>query len=110
MALRLMHHRHVRPGRLLPCASTGPASTGCGAPDLRGSGYPRRMGESTGAPLTPEQRERMQRVILAELRRIRDEALAAGVPPATIDRVVEERRRALDPSDLDPSDEAGDPT
>ena len=54
------------------------------------------MGESTGAPLTPEQRERIQRAILAELRRIRDEALAAGVPPETIARVVEERRRALD--------------
>ncbi|GAA0945815.1 hypothetical protein [Virgisporangium aurantiacum] len=63
------------------------------------------MGESTGVPLTPEQRERMQRAILAELRRIRDEALDAGVPPATINRVVEERRRALDTSD-----EAGDPT
>jgi hypothetical protein len=90
MALRLTHVRLVR---LVEC---------CGGPDLRGPRYPRRMGESTGAPLTPEQRERMQRAILAELRRIRDEALAAGVPPATIDRVVEERRRALDTTE-DPS-------
>ena len=49
--------------------------------------------------MTPEQRERMQRAILAELRRIHDEALAAGVPPATIARVVEERRRALETED-----------
>jgi hypothetical protein len=81
-----------------PVATDGqPCRTGAG--DLRDPRYPRRMGESTGAPLTPEQRERMQRAILAELRRIRDEAIAAGVPPATIARVVEERRRALDPSD-----------
>ena len=62
------------------------------------SRYPRRMGESAGAPLTPEQRDRIQHAILTELRRIRDEALAAGVPPETIARVIDERREALDPN------------
>jgi hypothetical protein len=64
------------------------------------------MGESTGAPLTPEQRARMQRAILAELRRISDEALAAGVSPAAVARVVEERRRALDETEEPPTDPA----
>lgn len=61
------------------------------------------MAEPTGAPLTPEQREQMQRAILAELRRISAEALEAGVSPAAIAKVVEERRRALDASREDES-------
>ena len=56
--------------------------------------YPRRMGEPAGVPLTPEQQERMRRAVLAELRRISAEAVAAGMPPATI-AIANNRKRVI---------------
>jgi hypothetical protein len=45
--------------------------------------------------LSPEQRERMTAAIAAELVRMRDAAVAAGVPPEVVAAAMEERRRAL---------------
>ena len=44
---------------------------------------------------SPEQRELLERTITAELRRLWDEAVAAGVPAEALAEVIEQRRQAI---------------
>jgi hypothetical protein len=53
------------------------------------------VGES-GSSLPPGRRELLEQVIVAELRRAWDSAVAAGATPQSLARIVEERRRAIE--------------
>lgn len=53
------------------------------------------MAGTSGGPLSQEQRALLQQTITAELRRVWDEAVAAGVPPERLAEIVEERRRRI---------------
>jgi hypothetical protein len=59
--------------------------------------YSRWVGgtDGPGERLSAEQRERLTAAIAAELGRVWDAAVAAGVPPEKLAEVVEERRRAI---------------
>jgi hypothetical protein len=46
--------------------------------------------------LTPEQRERLARLIESELGSLRDAALAAGATPESVSGTLRDRRRALE--------------
>jgi hypothetical protein len=45
--------------------------------------------------LSPDQRDRLARLIESELARLRDAALAAGASPEAIAKELEQRRQAL---------------
>jgi len=49
-----------------------------------------------GSSLPPGRRELLEQVIVAELRRAWDSAVAAGATPESLARIVEERRRAIE--------------
>jgi transposase-like protein len=54
--------------------------------------------------LSPEQRERLARLIESELGSLRDAALAAGATPESVSDTLRDRRRALE------ADEPAEPT
>lgn len=51
--------------------------------------------------LTPEQRDNLRRLLAHELRTAWHTALDGGASPAALADLVDERRRAMDPSDQD---------
>lgn len=55
------------------------------------------MAESSGESgrFSPEQRELLQRIITAELRRLWDEAASAGISADALADVIEQRRQAI---------------
>ena len=54
------------------------------------------LGGTGGGLLPPGRRELLEQVIVAELRRAWDAAVATGATPESLARIVEERRRAIE--------------
>jgi hypothetical protein len=60
--------------------------------------------------LSPEQRERLARLIESELGSLRDAALAAGATPESVSGTLRDRRRALEADEpAAPADEPDEP-
>jgi hypothetical protein len=71
--------------------------------------YSRRVGGRTDSDggLSPRQREELTAAIAAELVRMRDAAVAAGVSPEVLAEAFEERRRAIVESGVSAEDPGG---